>query len=207
MSGTGSGLGPHFRLNLTNISKTATPPIPEISADPPADPPSQPPSRIGRSLLKPEAAKAATVQGVRSPDVPSRVSTTLARKNLVLGSDSASDDDLGLELIPVGEDDPSEKANTVPDVIEAPAVAISHLPDLIDRDDEDDSPEAGQSNKFSLLQEMLLPQELADERNDIWSYRSFIKQFAQSEASTEAPEGENQDDAYSAEDEESNEYD
>jgi hypothetical protein len=134
------------------------------------------------------------------------VSTTLARKNLVLGSDSSSEDDLGLELIPVGKDDPSEKADAVPDIIEAPAVAISHLPDLIDREDEDDSPEEGQTDKLSLLQEMLLPQELVDEPNDVWSYRSFIKQFAKSEASTEAPEGEEQDDEYSIEDEDSNEY-
>jgi hypothetical protein len=204
---TGTILGPQFRLNLTNISKTSSAsaaPAPEPSADPPASQgQTQAPSRPSRSLLKPEVTKASTV---KPPESFAHGSTTLARKNLVLGSDSSSDDDLGLELIPVGADDPAEKADAIPDVIEAPSVAISHLPDLAVGED-DEAPEADQSSKLSLLQDMLLSQSLADEPPDVWSYRVFIKQFAHSEASTEAPEGDDEaDDGYSLEDEDYDEY-
>jgi hypothetical protein len=75
-------------------------PAPAQRADEPARPPG--------TLLKPDLKKAGTVQP------PARTSTTLARKNLVIGSESSSDDDLGLELIPVGEDDAGGKGEVIP---------------------------------------------------------------------------------------------
>jgi hypothetical protein len=135
---TGSGLGLQFRLNLTNIAKMTSGAAPDAVADRPADPEAQ-----ARPLLKPDVVKAATIQAANPAEAAPGASTTLARKNLVLRNGSSDDEDLALELIPVGVDDQAEKADTVPDVIEAPAVAISHLPDLIDREDDDDSPEGG----------------------------------------------------------------
>jgi hypothetical protein len=193
--GNGAGLGPHFRLNLSGVSKTP-------SASPPDAPADQPPAR---SLLKPEIAKAATLQAAK-PAEAARGSTTLARKNLVLDDDESSGDDL-LELIPVGEDE-GGAAEQMPDVIVAPSIAISHLPDLQDADDDDDElPGSGEGGRLALLQEMLLPQDLADEPPDVWTYQSFIKHFRRSEASTDLADSAEEDEENSdpAEDEDSEE--
>jgi hypothetical protein len=81
-------------------------------------------------------------------------------------------------------------------VIEAPAIAISHLPDLDVHEDE--------TNQLSLLQKMLLTKELAYEPPDPWSYRQFIHQFAHSDPSHDTMDGE---DDYSIADEDEVEYD
>jgi hypothetical protein len=205
---SGNDFPQHFKLNLTGISKTPT-----TTHPPPADEPSEAVPRPARpigSLLNAELKKGGTVQppGRPSSDSPVRQSTTLARKNLVIKSESSSEDDLGLELIPVGQDDPEDKANVIPDVIEAPAIAVTQLPDLNVGDDDDEGQEIGEAGKLSLLRDMLLTVELADEPPDTWSYRRFIHQFAQSEASHDIPDGANEgEDDYSVEDDDLDEYD
>jgi hypothetical protein len=52
----------------------------------------------------------------------------------------------------------------------------------------------------------LLTAELADEPADEWTYRQFIKQFANSEASQDGPEGEDEADECSMDDD-TDEYD
>jgi hypothetical protein len=203
---SGSGLPPHFKLNLTGISKTPTttqpPPQEEAVEAPPR------PARPGGSLLKAEIKKGATVQPPTRPSNDGvRQTTTLARKNLVIGSESSSDDDLGIELIPFGQEDPEDKADTVPDIIDAPAIAVTQLPDLNVGDDDEEGQGTGEAGKFSLLQDMLLTLELADEPPDAWSYRRFIRQFARSETLHESPDaGDEAEEAYSVEDEDGYEY-
>jgi hypothetical protein len=192
---TGPGLPPRFRLNLSTVSKgpqTSSPAQPQADDARPSDP-----------LPKADLKKGATAS------FPVRGNTTLARKNLVIGSDSSSDEDLGLELIPVGQDDPTEKANAIPDVIEAPAIAISALPDLnVAYDDEEEREGNSEAGNFSILQEMLLNIELAEEPEEPWSYHSFIRLFAKTEASHEGAEGgEEEENEYSFGNEEDDDYD
>jgi hypothetical protein len=129
------------------------------------------PTRPVGSLLKPELKKkSGTVHapGRPSNDGSARQSTTLTRKNLVIGSESSSEDDLEMELIPLGRDDPADKADATPDVMEAPAIRITQLPDLNVGDDDDEAQGTGEAGKLSLLQDMLLTPELADEPADPW---------------------------------------
>jgi hypothetical protein len=189
-----TALPPNFRLDLTALQKRTTPagdnPAPAGAA---ASKPGTVPPVIQQALQK-----GATVQARPRPAVVegARQGTTLARKNLVIqSSDSESDLDLELEQIPVGTEDSEAKAD-VPDIIEAPVIQVSQLPELEDEDDEFHS--HGES-KLSLLQDLLLTPDLADEPPDEWTYRKFIKQFAKSEASQEDGEddgeGEGEDEA------------
>jgi hypothetical protein len=191
---TGGGLPPNFRLNLTGIQKNATPAAPEQPEEPAGAP------KQIRVNLKHNLQHGTTVQPKPKPveskgrpgDVGA-VSTTLSRKNLVIHSDSSEDSDLDLESIPIGAEEPPEKADMGLDVIEAPTIQVSQLPDLVD--DDDDEGEVRGENKLSLLQDLLLSPELVDEPPDEWTYKTFIRMFQKSEAD-EDEHGEEESDYY-----------
>jgi hypothetical protein len=187
-TGTGQGLPPNFRLNLTGIAKKTAEAVVGEEAEKAAPPPITKQPR-GATVQPPSRTPAAAE--------PSRNATTLARKNLIVGSESSDDDDLDLEMIPVGKDEPDAKDDAAAEVIEAPSIQVSHLPDLVVDDDDEDMPGAGEGGKLSLLQDLLLTAELAEEPADEWTYRQFIKQFRNSEASQDGPEGEDEIDDYS----------
>ena len=177
-----TGLPPGFKLNLTSIHKNANAPRYEKEVDE-ADPPKLPQPK----LLNQDIKRGATLQNNPRPAVTGAVrqSATLARKNLVIqSSDSDSDFDIDLVSVPVGKENPEEMLEQPPDVVEAPMVQVSQLPEL-DVDDDDDFQGQGKGHKLSILHDLLLPQDLADEPPEEWSYRTFIKQFANSEASQE----------------------
>jgi hypothetical protein len=180
-----SGLPANFRLDLTALQKRTTP------GENPAAPPSKP--GVVPPVIQQALQKGATVQARPRPAAleGARQGTTLARKNLVLqSSDSESDLDLELQQIPIGTEESEAKAE-VPDIIEAPVIQVSHLPEL---DDEDDEFHSQGESKLSLLQDLLLTPDLADEPPDEWTYRKFVKQFSKSEASQEdGDEGDDED--------------
>ena len=191
-----AGLPPNFRLNLTAIQKNVNKQDDEEKAKQPAP-----------QLLNQDLKKGATVQTRPRPAVQggSRQSTTLARKNLVIQeSDSDSDLDLDLESVPVGKEVPEAPPEQPPDVVEAPMIQVSHLPEL-DVDDDDDFAGQNEGNKLAILQDLLLTQDQADEPPEEWSYRTFIKQFANSEASQENA-GDGEDDDYDLEEESDDGY-
>lgn len=193
-----TGLPPGFKLNLTSIHKNANAPRYEKEVDE-ADPPKLPQPK----LLNQDIKRGATLQNNPRPAVTGAVrqSTTLARKNLVIqSSDSDSDFDIDLVSVPVGKENPEEMLEQPPDVVEAPMVQVSQLPEL-DVDDDDDFQGQGKGHKFSLLHDLLLSQDLADEPSDEWTYRSFIKQFANSEASQENADDDDDGDYELTEDE------
>lgn len=197
-----AGLPPNFRLNLTAIQKNAQTLSNQQEAPPEEAAPAPAPAPEKRRLIQtiqPQEKRPA------QQAAPARQSTTLARKNLVVqSSDSDSDFDLDLESIPVGKEAPDEKKEVEPETIEAPTVQVSQLPELEDSDD-DELQVHGEGSKLSLLYDLLLSQEQVKEENDEWSYRSFIKQFAISEAAEDNNEA---DDSEEEEDfEEDNEYD
>lgn len=125
--------------------------------------------------------KGATMgQGRPRPGGDQRQSTTLARKNLIIQSSSDSSSDFDLESIPVGKEDSVTEAIT-DDVVDAPAIQVSNLPDLkVDEDIYED--EDGDGNRYGILEELLLPPDLIDEPPDQWSYRGFMKQLAKAQA-------------------------
>ena len=100
---------------------------------------------------------------------------------------------------------PEEEKEQVLDVVEAPAIQVSQLPDF-DADD-DDFGMQGEGNKFAILQDLLLAQEDAEEPPDEWSYRKFIKQFANSEASQENVSDGDEEDDYEIDSEEEDDDD
>lgn len=182
-----TGLPPGFRLNLTGVRKNLNQGDEQGQDQPKLPPP---------DFLAADLKKGATVQSKPrpSPQAGARQSTTIARKNLVIqSSESDSEIDLDLESVPVGKEVPEEEKEQVLDVVEAPAIQVSQLPDF-DADD-DDFGMQGEGNKFAILQDLLLAQEDAEEPPDEWSYRKFIKQFANSEASQEnVSDGDEEDD-------------
>jgi hypothetical protein len=178
---------PNFRLDLTALQKRP-------AASPDAVPPD--PAAPAKAAVIPKRILATTVGAgaAAKPNArpaaaePKPNSSTLARKNLIIqSSDSESDLDLELEEIPIGADQPAE-AQAVPEPYEAPTIQVSQLPEL--RDDDDDELQTHGEGKLSLLQDLLLTPEMADEGPDEWNYRKFIKQFAKSEASQEEEDAE-----------------
>lgn len=195
-----TGLPPGFRLNLTGVRKNLN-----QSDEQGQDQPKLPPP----DFLVADLKKGATVQPNPRPSAQgaSRQSTTLARKNLVIqSSDSDSDLDLDLESVPVGKEVPEEQKEQPLDVVEAPMIQVSNLPEF-DADD-DDFGGQGEGNKFAILQDLLLAQEDAEEPPDEWSYRKFIKQFANSEASQEnVSDGDDEEDGdYEIDSDEEDDY-
>lgn len=198
-----TGLPSKFMLNLTAIQKNTTAARYEKEVDDAELPAKLPPTK----LLNQDIKRGATVQQTNPRPAPAvsgavRQSTTLARKNLVIQSSDSdgSDFDLDLESVPVGKENPEDPPDQTPDVVEAPMVQVSQLPEL-EVDDDDDFQGQGKGHKLSILHDLLLAQDLADEPPDEWSYRTFIKQFANSEASQENADDDEDDDYELSEDE------
>jgi hypothetical protein len=72
-------------------------------------------------------------------------------------------------------------------------IQVNQLPELKDDDDDDELHSRGDS-KLALLQDLLLTPEMADEGPGEWNYRTFLKQFAKSEAAQEEEEDEDDQD-------------
>ena len=187
---TSTGLPPNFRLNLTGLQKKVASPE------------------------KPEEENKQPQQNIQSDAKPNKtiqprgrlVNTTVARKNLVVQSDSdESDFDLDLESIPVGKEQAEPVKEEVTEEIEAPTVQISQLPELDDEDD--DLQMQGQNTKMSLLYDLLLNFDYVDEPSEEWSYRQFIKQFANSEASQENADDDEEYELYDDDDDDGSDDD
>lgn len=181
-----TGLPPNFRLNLTALQKKPTSP----EKNPPSDDEQEkPPENVAANNVK----RGQTIQPRPRPGGANalRGTTTLARKNLVLqsSSDDESDLDLELESIPVGKESPEKPKEDASEEVEAPVVQVSQLPEL-DVDDDDELQIHGQGNKYSILYDLLLTPDMVEEPPEEWSYKQFIKQFANSEAAQDnADEG------------------
>ncbi|OHS99391.1 hypothetical protein TRFO_34163 [Tritrichomonas foetus] len=170
---------PNFRLNLSDIQKKVNSPN---KVAPPDDISDKPPENTHNDVKRNQ-----TIQPRQRPGQGQslRGTTTLARKNLVIQSSSdESDFDLDLESIPVGKEVVEEPKDEVPDEVEAPVVQVSQLPEL-DVEDDDELQIHGQGNKLAILYDLLLGPDQVEEPPEEWSYRQFIKQFANSEASQE----------------------
>ena len=182
-----TGLPPNFRLNLTALQKKPTSPEKNQPSD---DEQEKPPENVAANNVK----RGNTIQPRPRPGQANalRGTTTLARKNLVLQSSSDDERDLDLELesIPVGKESPEKQKEDASEEVEAPVVQVSQLPEL-DVDDDDELQIHGQGNKYSILYDLLLTPDMVEEPPEEWSYRQFIKQFANSEAAQDnADEGE-----------------
>ena len=180
------GLPPNFKLNLTGIKKNAntllSPPT-ELPNDSKDDSP-KPEQKRPTKLISDDVKSGATLNNKARPGA-TRPGASLARKNLVIQSSSdESDFDLDLESIPVGKEQPEEPAPPPVEEVDAPVVQVSQLPE-IDVDDDDELQIHGEGNKLSIINDLLLSYEMVDEPPEEWSYRLFIKQFANSEASQE----------------------
>ena len=199
-----TGLPPNFRLNLTQLQKKASSPEKEPPQD---DYPENPPENVANNNVK---RGGVIPPRVRPGQNALRGTATLARKNLVLQSDSDDDDDEDLELesIPVGKEAIEPQKEDIQDEVEAPVVQVSHLPEL-DVDEDDEYQSQGQGNKYSILYDLLISPEQADEPPEEWSYRQFIKQFANSEAAQENADddGDEYEQMYDDEESENDGYD
>ena len=95
-------------------------------------------------------------------------------------SDSSDVDD-DLVAIPIGDQNEEEEKKEPNNDVAAPTIQISQLPEVEDSDDEDiKGGEDGQ--KLGLLFDLLLPKDECQEDNEEWSFKSFIKKFAKTEA-------------------------
>lgn len=95
-------------------------------------------------------------------------------------TDSNSSDidfDLDMESIPVGKEKQNDGQS---DSTEVPAEQTQQVPELEDSDDEEQVRTSG--HKLGLLYDFLLTQEQCNEPLDEWTYRSFMKEFASTEA-------------------------
>jgi hypothetical protein len=196
-----AGLPPNFRINLTGVRKgPGAPGGDNEAADGLAGMPQLPELMGGGGGLTVQPLRRAAPEPVASM----RGGTTLARKNLVVQSDS-DDSDFGAELqsIPVGKDLPVEPVADGPELVEAPVIQMSQLPEL-NVDDDEDFRLQGDRSKLSILQDLLLTQDIVEEGTDEWNYRTFIKQFANSEAAQENADNE---DGYDAESDSEEDYD
>ena len=164
-------LPPGFRLNLTGVRKNVNeanddeekklPPMELIGGDMKRGGTVQPRSRVGG-------------------DNPGRQNATLARKNQIIMSSSSDSDDINLdelENVPVAKD--KAPAADALDGDAVPAIKLNELPEL--NVDEGFSVQ-GDAGKFAILEDLLLPADLAEEPMEEWSYKSFIKKFANTEA-------------------------
>lgn len=119
-----------------------------------------------------------TAQRTRSRQQKSRGSRV---KNSVIleHSDSSSDIELGDDLTQIPSN--KEPETKQKDTGEIPAVSqINALPEF--DDDEDDAGETREKDKLSLLFDLLLTADQCEEPQDEWNVKSFIKDYAKSEA-------------------------
>lgn len=93
------------------------------------------------------------------------------------GSSSDIEFDMDMESIPVGKEKQNEDKS---ESIETPAEQTQQVPELEDSDDEEQVRTNG--HKLGLLYDFLLTQEQCNEPLDEWTYRSFMKEFASTEA-------------------------
>lgn len=182
------GLEGKLRLDLTNVQKNddldkldELPPIPTIE-----------------SIAKEEHNQLSqtTINHPRQRPVPQRNSQTINNKrNLIINhSESSSDIDLDIDLeqIPVYAGEVrEEKEESDHDV--GPVIQGSQLPEL---EDDDDGEEGHEKDKLSLLYDLLLTHEQCEEPPDEWSYKTFIKEFAKSEAAEDNNDSDDVEEEY-----------
>ena len=103
-----------------------------------------------------------------------------SKKSVILEhSDSSSDIELGDDLTQISSN--KEPETKQKDDNEVPAVSqINALPEF--DDDEDDAAETHEKDKLSLLFDLLLTADQCEEPQDEWNVKSFIKDYAKSEA-------------------------
>lgn len=92
-------------------------------------------------------------------------------------SDIDIDMDMDMESVPVGKEKQNDGQS---DTVEVPAEQTQQVPELEDSDDEEQVRTNG--HKLGLLYDFLLTQEQCNEPLDEWTYRSFMKEFASTEA-------------------------
>ncbi|KAH0791091.1 hypothetical protein GPJ56_004996 [Histomonas meleagridis] len=191
---TSKGLPPNFRLNLTAIQKNTRTTNEQHES-----------SEVEEKKIPAQPKKASTIVPPRQSVLnATRQSTTLSRKNLIVESSSDDTDDFDLDIatVPVGQEEAKNEPEITDDIAIAPSIQVNQLPEFDDGND--DFQQNGQNNKFSIIYDLLLTPEQVEEPLEEWSYRTFIKQFANSEANQDMNDD---DEEYEMDEDEYSEYD